>query len=187
MADNLSIEVRSRIDLPKKFEAAVPTRLALHVGHLARLIDHGVVRFEDLNGPKGGVDTACRIELVLHALPTVFVEKRAAGAGEAFAAALHAIDNVLQRTQRKHDRSAGRGKGGSGKAGVPAPRRTSRNELGKTTKATVALEDSATTPSRKSTRGSSNRGKASQGKERTALAKSLTPSANAARATAKRR
>jgi hypothetical protein len=46
---------------------------------------------------------------------------------------------------------------------------------------TAALEDSRGKPSRKSTRRSSNRAKTSQGKERTAVARTLSPSARAAR------
>ena len=56
-----------------------------------------------------------------------------------------------------------------------------RNTLKKTTRAAATLEDSRTVPSRKSTRRSANRGKPSHGKERTALAKAVAPSARAGR------
>ena len=46
---------------------------------------------------------------------------------------------------------------------------------------TAILEDSLGRPSRKSTRRSANRGKPSQGKERTAVARSVSPSARAGR------
>ena len=52
---------------------------------------------------------------------------------------------------------------------------------------TATLEDSQTRPSRKSTRGSTNHGKPSQGKERTAVAQSVTPKARATRARVGRR
>jgi len=51
---------------------------------------------------------------------------------------------------------------------------------------TVALEESATRPSRKSTRKSASHAKPSQGKERNAVAQSVTPKAQAARAQARR-
>lgn len=62
-----------------------------------------------------------------------------------------------------------------------------RNTRKKPSRATAMLEDSRTRPSRKSTRRSANRGKTSQGKERTAVAQSVTPKARAARARAGKR
>jgi hypothetical protein len=56
-----------------------------------------------------------------------------------------------------------------------------RNTKARAPRATAALEDSRTRPSRKSTRRSANRGKPSQGKERTAVARSVSPSARAGR------
>ncbi|HSK04342.1 MAG TPA: hypothetical protein VK932_23975 [Kofleriaceae bacterium] len=56
-----------------------------------------------------------------------------------------------------------------------------RNTRGRAPRATAALEDSRTRPSRKSTRRSANRGKSSQGKERTAVARVVSPSARAGR------
>jgi hypothetical protein len=52
-----------------------------------------------------------------------------------------------------------------------------RNWRRNTSRATAALDDNRLRPTRKSTRRSVNRGKPSQGKERTAVAKSLTPTA----------
>lgn len=56
-----------------------------------------------------------------------------------------------------------------------------RNTKARAPRATAALEDSRTKPSRKSTRRSANRAKLSQGKERTALARAISPSARAQR------
>jgi len=50
-----------------------------------------------------------------------------------------------------------------------------------TSRSTVALEPSISRPSRKSTRKSANHGKPSQGKERNAVAQSVTPKARAMR------
>jgi hypothetical protein len=67
------------------------------------------------------------------------------------------------------------------KAAVVSPRRGRGNAKARHAGATVAFEDSATRPSRKSTRRGANHGKPSQGKERTAVAKAVTPSARARR------
>lgn len=71
------------------------------------------------------------------------------------------------------------------RAGGPTTAR--RNARKKPSRATATLEDSRTKPSRKSTRRSANRGKPSQGKERTAVSRSFTPAARAARGGARRR
>jgi len=61
--------------------------------------------------------------------------------------------------------------------GHSARRNTRRSRAGMT----ASLEDSLGRPSRKSTRRSANRGKPSQGKERTAVARAVTPSARSGR------
>jgi hypothetical protein len=55
-----------------------------------------------------------------------------------------------------------------------------RNTRGRRAGMTATLEDSVQRPSRKSTRRSANRGKPSQGKERTAVARTVQPSARGA-------
>ncbi len=55
------------------------------------------VRFEDLNGPKGGVDTACRIQVTLSAQPIVVVEGRGETAPQAFRLALRRLGAAIDR------------------------------------------------------------------------------------------
>jgi hypothetical protein len=241
------VAIRSRVELPEGFSGSIRERLGRKLGYAGPLIERGTVRFEVLNGPKGGVDNVCRIMLVLSSRPSVQVDARGRGPREAFTRALPKLATTLQQAKEKHELSipetpppapearAGRGprtaaraanganggeiigprvgRGAAAKAaalarpekeqrdvyvdtaapGVSETDRKAggkfsarRNTLGKAPRATVALEDSRTTPSRKSTRGSSNRAKPSQGKERTAVAKSLTPRAKATRAKAAR-
>ncbi|MGE0867572.1 MAG: HPF/RaiA family ribosome-associated protein [Kofleriaceae bacterium] len=229
------IAVRSRISLKDAFEDRIRTELASRIGHAATLIERGTVRFEDVNGPKGGVDTICRIKLVISGRPSLVVEERSEEPESAFALAIPKLARALERTREKHQLSTGKRRAqgqphragrpmaledageiigrrvGRGKAaleralarpekerrdayvdtaqpGVSASDRRAgggitarRNTRAKHPRAAAALEDSRTRPSRKSTRRSANRGKPSQGKERTALARSVTPSARAAR------
>ena len=239
-AASTPIAIRSKIKLPKGFEAVVRDRLDSHVGYAGTLIERGTVRFEDVNGPRGGVDTLCRVKLVLSGRPSIQVEKRGKNAEDALAATLPAIKTVVERTSGKHGLRARRRKGASGVSRRPAvaandtgeligrrvgrgddamddalarPDRvrrdayidtaapgvseTARKAGGPTTarrnsrvsddRATSTLEDSRTKPSRKSTRRSANRGKPSHGKERTAVARTTSPSAKADRAIARRR
>lgn len=233
------VAIRSGIDLPAGTEAWVRSQLAARLDHAATLIERGSVRFEDINGPRGGVDTTCRIKLVLAGRPSIQVEERGEDARAAFSRVLPVVIRLVDRVRDKHGlrgnrragerpamqpraaapdtgsligRRVGRGTQALAAAlarpekqrrdayvdtaspGVSASDRRAggaatarRNTRAKPRRATAALEDSRTTPSRKSTRRGANRGKPSQGKERTAVSRSLTPSARAARATARRR
>ena len=234
------IAIRSRVEQPAGMEDWIRAQMGSKLDHESTLIERGTVRFEDINGPRGGIDTLCRIKLVIRRRPSVQVEEQAEDARAAFLLALPVVVRSLKRVRDKHKlrgnpRSGSRGAArapvataadageiigrrvGRGptavasalarpekkrrdayvdtaKTGVSASDRRAggsmsarRNTKVKPSRATAALEDSRTTPSRKSTRRSANRGKPSQGKERTAVSRSLTPSARASRGGARRR
>jgi hypothetical protein len=234
------VAIRSRVELPAGMEDWIRAQMNSKLDHASTLIERGTVRFEDINGPRGGIDTMCRIKLVIRRRPSVQVEEQAADARAAFLLALPVVVRSLGRVREKHKLRGNRRGGSRGPAGPAAAtaadageiigRRVGRgpaavaralarpekkrgdayvdtaqlgvsasdrraggamsarrNTKAKPSRATAALEDSRTTPSRKSTRKSANRGKPSQGKERTAVSRSLTPSARASRGGARRR
>jgi ribosome-associated translation inhibitor RaiA len=81
--------------------AHVRRKLGTKLGKFVRSIERVSVRVEDVNGPRGGVDTACRIKVVLSGLPSVVVEEQSAS--------LHAaIDRSFSRTERAVRRSVQR-------------------------------------------------------------------------------
>jgi ribosome-associated translation inhibitor RaiA len=100
--------IRSTIDLGDAFERRIRARLARRIGHASRLVERSTVRFDDVNGPKGGVDIVCRIKLVVAGRPSLIVQKRAASAQEAFAEAVEALGTSLARMLGKHRLRAGR-------------------------------------------------------------------------------
>lgn len=102
------ISIRSSIPLDPRFEERIRTQLANRVGHEAGLIGRATVRFEDANGPKGGVDTICRIKLVVNGRPSVLAEKRDTSVGRAFA---HAVQAIGVAVSRSHDKRSVRKKG----------------------------------------------------------------------------
>jgi hypothetical protein len=77
------------------------------------------VRFEDVNGPRGGIDVACRVKIVLHGLPSIVVEKQARRAIDAVVPAAEAVRRALRRTLQR----AGRTSSGSRKPRTVAGRR----------------------------------------------------------------
>lgn len=202
--DATPLTIRSRVSLPDGLDALVRKRLGRHLEHGATLIERVTVRFDDVNGPRGGVDTVCRIQLVISSRPSVQVEGRGTSPTEAFARAAATIKSALVKARDEHglaSRTRRRGPaavaGAKGRrdagvdtasVGVSASDRKAgdgrtarRNSKARTTKATVTLEDSRTRPSRKSTRRGANGSKPSQGKERTAVAMTVAPRARAAR------
>jgi len=235
-AASTPIEVHSRFALPDGFEPSVRERIAACIGHAASLCERASVRFDDVNGPRGGTDSECRIQLVLVGRRSIHVEKRAATPGAALSAAIHTLKTAVERATSKHGLRAGRGArkaappktaaaaaqdeliGGrvgrgpaalesalerpektrrdayvdTSAAGVSASARRAggdasarRNTRARADGAVVALEDSRTKPSRKSTRRSSGGGIPSHGKEQAARARVTSPSAAAERAAAR--
>ena len=208
------LALRSRLDLDEDQRATVRARLGRKLENFAGHIDRVSVRFEDANGPRGGVDAVSRVKVGLRALPSVVVEERDADPLVALTRAADAAGRAVRRALRRAGRSepravrraekrraiaphgvTGRDDDGSligrrvgrGQAnlelalarpekerrdvfvdtaapgtsasdrragyGATAARNTKRNTAGMA----VALEDSRTKPSRKSTRKSKNR------------------------------
>jgi hypothetical protein len=241
------LAIRSRIPLDPAFRELVRARLGRRLGKFAKRIERVSVRFEDANGPRGGVDTICRVKAVLSGLASVVVEERAADAREAFQRAAGAVERAVRRTlgrrnlseprsKRRRDasrepaatatlrrewrgddgsligRRVGQGREALARA-LARPEKTrrdafvdtaapgasasdrkagygataARNTLRRAPRAAVALEDSRTVPSRKSTRKSANRMRSSAALERAESMRRQRPGAHAARARARRR
>lgn len=82
------ISVRGSMPIDEALEREIRQRLARALGRFAALLERGTVRFEDVNGPRGGVDTECRVKLVMSGKPSVIASARAATPEKAFAAVL---------------------------------------------------------------------------------------------------
>src|SRR5262245_46309891 len=89
-------------------------RLGWRLGKFAPRIERLPVRFEDVNGPRGGVDVACRIKVVISGLPSVVVAERAGTPVEAF-------DRAGQRLERAVRRAISRGRERGRLGRLPAP------------------------------------------------------------------
>jgi len=174
--------------LRRRIHRRLGERLGKFAGHIERLS----VRFEDVNGPRGGVDVACRIKAVVSGLPSPIVTELAKTPGTAFDRAGQRFERVVRqaigrgRERRQLDRMLPPG----GRPHEPEPPEaptstTERNRKRRAPKATAALEGSARArPSRKSTRGSANRAK--QGNKLARREKRRVSSGNARRAQAPR-
>jgi hypothetical protein len=105
-AEATPIAIRSEIELSPAFEDRIREELGSHIGYAATQIERGTVRFEDVNGPKGGVDTICRIKLVISGRPSLIVEYLGADPRSSFTRALHKLALALERMREKHGLTA---------------------------------------------------------------------------------
>ncbi|MGK3988359.1 HPF/RaiA family ribosome-associated protein [Sorangium sp. So ce136] len=230
--------------------AHVRQSLGAKLGRFAPRIERLTVRFTDVNGPRGGVDVACDVKVVLSGRPSVVYQMRGQEPREAIDRAVpgivRAVQSALKRAQRaassapargpkRTARAAKRSAAAPARLGHPSPegsfigRRVGRskenveralerpeksrrdfpvdtaapgrsatdrkagggstarrNTLRRAPRASAALEDSARDrPSRKSTRKSANRAKQGSKLRRRKVRQTATPSARAAKATAR--
>ena len=172
-ASSTPLAVRtSGLSVDPELRRRIHGRLGLRLGKFAPRIERLTVRFQDVNGPRGGRDVACRIKAVISGLPSVVVTELAGDPAEAFDRAGQRIGRVVrdaigrgrergslarvQSPRRPGDQRSARGASASRATPSAAPRNRNRRPR----KATAALEGSTLPrPSRKSTRRSANRAK----------------------------
>lgn len=70
----MNIEIKSRETRSADLDEHVRRRLIFAVGRFGDRVRSAMVRLADINGPKGGTDKQCRIELAMRPSGRVFVE-----------------------------------------------------------------------------------------------------------------
>jgi len=96
------------LSLDQDDRAYIRQRLGEKLGKYADSIERVTVRLEDVNGPRGGVDQACRIKVVLSGLPSVVVEHKALSLKPAVTGAITSVERAVRRAverRRTTDRS----------------------------------------------------------------------------------
>lgn len=180
------MSIRGNIALDDRAQQRVRAKLGRALSPMATRIERVSVRFDDVNGPRGGVATRCRARVVLSGMDSVVVEER--GRNPTHAVAL--VAPVLQRSlKRMVQRSGGKApapshappaaKTSSAPRSEKPPRRTVKR---RTHGMTAALEEPAERPSRKSTRGSTRRAKSGSKIGRATKRRKLEPSERRRRA-----
>jgi hypothetical protein len=66
-----------------------------------QVVERVTVRIRDVNGPRGGVDIACRIKVVLSGLPSVVAERRTTRLESSFRGALAAAGSAVSHALRR--------------------------------------------------------------------------------------
>lgn len=84
----------------------VREKLGMKLGKFAPAIERIFVRFDDVNGPKGGNDHVCRIQVTLSGMGVVVVEETNIDPITAFDLAetrmMHALDHRIGRVRQGH-------------------------------------------------------------------------------------
>lgn len=100
------------VHLSTEDQTYIRRKLGMKLGKFAISIERVSVRVEDVNGPRGGVDQACRIKVVLSGMPSVVFESRDASVAAAVDGALTGVERAvrrkLQRRRSKPRARAGR-------------------------------------------------------------------------------
>jgi ribosome-associated translation inhibitor RaiA len=94
--------IRARgVELGQEDRASLRREIGRKLGKFRASIERVSIRFEDVNGPRGGIDHVCRIKVVLSGLPSVLIQERdrspEAAAGGALVRLERAIRRRLQR------------------------------------------------------------------------------------------
>src|SRR5690242_19075577 len=84
-----------------KLRRFVNHRLASSLGRFERRIRQAIVWLEDVNGPRGGIDKQCRIEVHLIPRGHMSVEAHAANEYSAISIAANRARNLLDRRYKR--------------------------------------------------------------------------------------
>jgi hypothetical protein len=95
------LAVYSKDRLSAELQSLVAARVATALRGMDARVERVVVRFEDLNGPKGGDDTSCRIQVSVSGRPAIVVEAVARGEGRAFRLALPRLTTAFCRERER--------------------------------------------------------------------------------------
>lgn len=98
MKTPLNVRAFGGLKLTETERGYLRVRLGKKLGKFSPHVERVTVRFEDLNGPKGGVDIECRIKVVLSGLPSVVVSENAETVPLAFNRAADRCVRVVRKS-----------------------------------------------------------------------------------------
>lgn len=95
-AEATPLAIQSKVEIDEVIRDEMRSRFARKFVRRAGAIERATIRLVDINGPKGGIDIACRIKIVIRGRPSVVVEELGAAPLEAFALAINAASEALR-------------------------------------------------------------------------------------------
>jgi hypothetical protein len=105
-AEGTPLAIRAKgMTVSEETDRHIRKRLGSGLGRYADRIERLTIRFEDVNGPRGGVDILCRAKVVLSSLPSVIVEERGETDREAFARVASSLTRAVRKTLDREPRA----------------------------------------------------------------------------------
>jgi hypothetical protein len=101
--ENTPITTRSRVPLAAEARRSIEQRLRRALLPFGPRIERATIRFEDLNGPRGGAGLECSIKVVLSGTQSLLIEQRAT---EVLEAVRLALPRVARAVRQHADRSS---------------------------------------------------------------------------------
>jgi hypothetical protein len=95
------LTIRSRMPLDPKLRDAIRVKLGRLLHGLGPRLERASVRFEDINGPKRGVDTVCRIKVTMSGEPSVVVQSQAENPRTAFQLTAPRLASAVRRAAHR--------------------------------------------------------------------------------------
>jgi ribosome-associated translation inhibitor RaiA len=86
------------VELDEENRVLIRRKLGMKLGKFVASIERVTVRVTDVNGPRGGIDHACNVKVVLSGLPSVVVERRDVAPQAAIDLALRATEQAVRRS-----------------------------------------------------------------------------------------
>lgn len=159
------LSIRGNVGTDAEARRRIREKLGRALAPLATRVERVSVRFDDINGPRGGADTRLRARVILSGLDSVVVEQRGRTPEHAIRLATprlrRALQDAVERRGGKAPPATWRTAVERTRTAAPAAARSPRRTIKHRTHGmTAALEEPADRPSRKSTRASVNRAKA---------------------------
>ncbi len=93
----MKILIRSRLRASAAVRAYVERRLHFSLGRFSQRVERAMVHLQDVNGPRGGEDKLCRIEVRLRPGGSVFVEESGSAVLAAVAGAAERVGRAVSR------------------------------------------------------------------------------------------
>jgi ribosome-associated translation inhibitor RaiA len=120
------LSIRSRLGISDTFREQIREHLGRALDPFGPRIQRVSVRFEDVNGRRGGVDTLCRIKVAMEADESIIIEELAEDAAVALARAIPRVARNVRRAVERYAEKAPRPATPRRSVAAPARSRTSK-------------------------------------------------------------
>jgi hypothetical protein len=104
------VTTRSRVPLSEPARSSIEQRLRRALAPFGPRIERATIRFEDLNGPRGGVDVRCVIKIVFSGSDSLIVENRGANVMGTVRRIIPRVGRIVRRQVEASGRKTPRAK-----------------------------------------------------------------------------